>query len=85
MQSALGIWDRVEVPSEARNYHQHMRRAMVFEKQAFDTMNRYYRLGRLDTPRFAGEYAQLREQAMLLSVEKDGALKAAIETEPGRK
>ena len=82
IQGAIAIWDKVEPPNEAREYHQFMRQAMMFEKQGFDTMNRYYRLGRFDTPKGPNEYKELREQAMRLWIQKDQALNSAIEAAP---
>ena len=77
MQGAINIWDRVEVPSVVRQYHRLIRECMRYEKEAFDTMAKYY-----SGPMAASEFDRLRRQAMELWNKKDEALAEALKVAP---
>ena len=73
IENLILAWDKVEPPKAGKEYHNWMRKAMDYEKEAFRVMRDYYQLEQTFEPS-EEELNRLRNLAFELWVFKDKAL-----------
>lgn len=81
MQRVISAWDTISPPDEVKEYHEWMRLAMDYERQAFGIMTEYYQLEQTFEPD-EDELRQLHDQTIELWILKDKALHKALDAYP---
>jgi len=79
MQTVISAWDTLNPPDEVKEYHDWMRQAMDYEREAFRIMAQYYRLDEHADPE---DFDRLHNLAVELWILKDKALDEAVDAFP---